>query len=396
MHIDEIEIIKRGAVDIVSERELKNKLERGKPLRVKFGVDPTSSDIHLGHTVILRKLKQFQELGHEVIFIIGDFTARIGDPTGRQETRKQLSEGEIFKNAKTYEEQVFKILDKAKTKVVYNSCWLHHMSIEEIVKLTSNYTVARMLERADFKKRYQEQRDISILEFLYPLLQGYDSIVLGADVEVGGTDQIFNLLVGRDLQQSYNQPPQVVITMPILEGTDGMMKMSKSYGNFIGITESPSQIFGKLMSIPDNLMIKYFELLTDLHQEEIEEIKEGLKEEKLHPKSVKKKLAREIVTLYHGREEAQAAEEEFERVFRDKKLPKEMPQFTIQRERIGIIELLLLTQLVSSKSQARRLILQGGVKLDKVRITDPEQEIDSSIPRILQVGKRRFVKVLPS
>jgi tyrosyl-tRNA synthetase len=335
-------------------------------------------------------------LGHEVIFIIGDFTARIGDPTGRQETRKQLSEGEIFQNAKTYEEQIFKILDKAKTKVVYNSCWLHHMSLEDIIKLTSNYTVARMLERADFKKRYQEQKDISILEFLYPLLQGYDSIVLGADVEVGGTDQIFNLLVGRDLQRSYNQPPQIIITMPILEGTDGVMKMSKSYGNSIGITESPSQIFGKLMSIPDDLMIKYFELLTDLPQKEIEEIKNGLQEGVLHPKSVKKKLAREIVTLYHGEKKAKAAEEEFERIFRDKELPKEMPQFTIPKERIGIVELLIMTQLAPSKSQARRLILQGGVKLDKVKITNPEEEIDSSIPRILQVGKRRFVKVLPS
>jgi tyrosyl-tRNA synthetase len=381
---EQLHIIKRGTVDILSEEELKDKIVKKKKLRIKFGADPTAPDIHLGHTVIFRKLRQFQELGHEIIFIIGDFTARIGDPSGQLQTRPALSVEEILNNAKTYQEQVFKILDRNNTRIVFNSMWFDALELSELMKLTRFYTVARMLERDDFSKRYNEGKEITILEFIYPLLQGYDSVVLEADVEIGGTDQKFNLLVGRDLQRSYGQTPQVVITMPLLEGTDGVRKMSKSYGNYIGILEESKEMFGKLMSIPDAIMPKYFELLTDIRLEKIKD---------MHPKEAKQLLAREIVSFYYSKEEAIRCEEEFNRIFAKKGLPDKIPEFTISQHRIGIVELMMETGMVTSKSQARRLISQGGVKIDNTRIEDVNLTVTIEDNIILQVGKRRFVNI---
>ncbi|MEW6618697.1 MAG: tyrosine--tRNA ligase [bacterium] len=375
--------IKRGVEEIISEEEFIKKLNA--PLRIKFGADPTAPDIHLGHTVILRKLRQFQELGHKIIFIIGDFTARIGDPSGRNETRKPLSSQEIEQNAKTYQQQVFKILDKDKTEVVFNSRWLEKLDCAQIMKLAGCYTVARMLERDDFEKRYAAGREITIVEFLYPLLQGYDSVIVKADVELGGSDQKFNLLVARQLQKNYGQQPQVVMTMPLLEGTDGVRKMSKSYGNYIGILDSPKEMFGKLMSIPDAIMPKYFELLTNISLDEIKS---------LHPKEAKKLLAKEIVKCYYDESEAKSQDEEFERIFRDKELPEEIPEFKVNKPFIGLIEVIVMTKLAPSKSEARRLIMQGGVKIDQKRIAQVDFEIDLSLPKILQVGKKGFIKLV--
>ncbi|MDI6703700.1 MAG: tyrosine--tRNA ligase [bacterium] len=382
--MDQLEKIRRGVAEIISEDELRDKLNSKRPLRIKFGADPTSPDIHLGHTVILRKLRQFQELGHRVIFIIGDFTARIGDPSGRQETRPSLSEREIFKNAETYKEQVFKILDRSKTEVVFNSSWLDRMDLRDVVKLSSLYTVARMLERDDFKKRYDEKRDITILEFLYPLLQGYDSVILHADVEIGGTDQRFNLLVGRVLQRRFGQESQVVITMPLLEGLDGVRKMSKSYGNYVGVTDSAKEMFGKLMSIPDSLMDKYFELLTEVDLNKIRD---------LHPKKKKMCLAKNIVSFYYGRDAAEEEEKEFERIFRRKEYPKEIPIFYVKKREINLVELMKEGKLVESKLEAKRLISQGGVRIDGKRILAEDYAIKIENPCILQVGKRRFLKI---
>lgn len=308
----QLEEIKKGCVELIPEEELAAKLKKGKPLKVKWGADPSAPDIHLGHTVVLKKLKQFQDLGHEVIFLIGDFTARIGDPTGKSETRKPLTKEEVMINSRTYQEQVFKILDKKRTRVVYNSRWLSELKIEDVINLAAKYTVARMLERDDFMNRFEKQRPISIHEFLYPLIQGYDSVKLKADIEIGGTDQKFNMLVGRELQREFKEEPQVIITMPLLEGTDGVQKMSKSLNNYIGITEPPSEIYGKTMSISDELMLRYYSLLTD---ENIEEMK------KLHPKEAKKKLAGELVAIYYGREAAEDAGAEFEKIFAQGKLP---------------------------------------------------------------------------
>ncbi|MDI6735948.1 MAG: tyrosine--tRNA ligase [bacterium] len=380
-----LNIIKRGVEEIIVEDELLEKFKANKPLRIKFGADPTAPDIHLGHTVILRKLRQLQDLGHKVIFIVGDWTARIGDPSGRDETRKPLSDEEIERNAKTYQEQVFKILDRDKTEVVFNSQWLGKLSSVEIMKLASCYTVARMLERDDFKKRYTEGKEITILELLYPLFQGYDSVVVKADVELGGTDQKFNLLVARALQRDYGQQPQVIMTMPLLEGTDGVRKMSKSYGNYIGVLESPKQMFGKLMSIPDALMPKYFELLTDISLDE-----------NLHPKEAKKILAKEIIKYYYDEAEAKNQEEEFERIFRDKELPEEIPSFEVNKPSVGLIDVLVMAKLAPSKSEARRLINQGGVKIDRKKVIDLNLELDLTLPKILQVGKKGFVKLIVS
>jgi len=380
-----LDIIKRGVEEIILEAELAEKLKKNVPLRVKFGADPTAPDIHLGHTVILRKLRQFQDLGHKVIFIIGDFTARIGDPSGRDVTRKPLSKEEIEENAKTYQQQVFKILDKDKTEVVFNSQWLDKLIPQDIMKLASHYTVARMLERDDFKKRYSEGKEITIVEFLYPLLQGYDSVVVKADVELGGTDQKFNLLVARELQRDYGQPPQVIITMPLLEGTDGMRKMSKSYGNYIAVLDSSKDMFGKLMSIPDELMPKYFELLTNISSDEIKP---------LHPKEAKKLLAKEIVKFYYSEDEAKIKEEEFERIFRDKKLPEKIPDFKVNKTSIGLIDAIVMSKLAMSKSEARRLIAQGGIKIDQKKVEDINFEVDLTSPKILQVGKKKFVRLI--
>jgi len=383
---DQLKIIKRGAVQIISEEELKRKLEESikkkKPLVIKAGFDPTAPDIHLGHTVLLRKLRQFQDLGHQVIFLIGDFTARIGDPTGRSEKRKQLSKEEILKNAATYKKQVSKILDVENLRIVFNSEWFEKMSVLDILNLTTQVTVSQMLAREDFKKRLSKNEDISLLEFMYPLLQGYDSVKLEADVELGGTDQIFNLLVGRDIQKDYGQPAQVIITMPLLEGVDGVQKMSKSYDNYIGINEDALQMFGKIMSISDELMFKYYTLLTD---EDLDKIKG------LHPKDAKLRLAELITGDYHCRESARKARLEFERVFSQKELPQDITEYKSKGTET-IINILLNSGLVKSGNEARRLLKQGAVLFNDSRI-----EKESFAPKqggILRVGARRFLKVV--
>jgi tyrosyl-tRNA synthetase len=392
----EIEIIERGAEEIIQKEELVERLKRshleGKSLRVKFGADPTAPDIHLGHTVILRKLRQFQDLGHDVYFIIGDFTAMIGDPSGRDRTRAPLSQEEIRRNASTYQSQVFKILDPNRTKMYYNSKWLQDLGLKEVIKMTSFITVAKILDRDDFKKRHIEGKGIGVHEFLYPLLQAYDSVMLHADIEVGGRDQKFNLLVGRDLQEAYGQSPQVVLTMPLLEGTDGVRKMSKTYGNYIGIDEDPHQIFGKVMSIPDSLMSKYLELLTDL---DAKRIQDGLKRGRIHPKRAKLTLAREIVRTYYDEATSRVCEEEFERVFRVGEIPKEIPEFSVKTPR-PIIDILVDTGLVESKSEARRMIHQGGVRLDGVKVEDTSLVVKLEREKVLQIGKRRFARLIPS
>ena len=388
-----LEVIRKGTVEILTGNELKKYLKK-RPLRVKFGADPTVPGIHLGHTVVLQKLKQFQDLGHKIIFVIGDFTARIGDPSGRIETRKPLSRPEVLKNARTYQDQIFKILDRKKTKVVFNSSWLDKLTSRDIFNLASKYTVARMLERDDFSLRYKKEHPISIHEFLYPLIQGYDSIVLKADVEIGGTDQKFNMLVGRTLQQSYGQKPQVVITMPLLEGTDGTRKMSKTYGNYIGISEPPKEIFGKLMSISDKLMLRYWELLTDISLVELGKMKKNLKTGRLHPREVKKNLAIRIAEMYHSKKAAKEAAKEFEEVFKEKKVPRKVQRVKITKKKIWIVKLLTTARMAKSSSEARRLIQQGAVTLDGKRIIDPEKELTIREGAILKVGKRRFRKIV--
>ncbi|KPK97136.1 MAG: hypothetical protein AMJ95_10680 [Omnitrophica WOR_2 bacterium SM23_72] len=390
MDIDkQLAIIKRGCVDLISEDELKVKLEASaktkRPLVVKAGFDPTAPDIHLGHTVLLRKMRQFQDLGHQVIFLIGDFTARIGDPTGRSEKRKPLTEREIVHNASTYKKQVSKILDLKRLKIVFNSAWFEKLSLLDFLELTQQATISQILAREDFKKRLSRQEDISLLEFIYPLLQGYDSVVLKADVELGGTDQIFNLLIGRDIQKDFSLLPQVVLTMPLLEGTDGVQKMSKTFGNFIGIHEAPQEMFGKMMSISDELMLKYYELLTD---EDMEAVKMQ------HPRQAKMNLASLIITQYHGEKEARMAAEEFERVFSQKQVPQEIPSYSLGSGKKNILDILVESGLVASKNEARRLITQGGVYLESERIDTEEALIDKE--GILKVGKRRFLKLVKS
>ncbi|NCO23606.1 MAG: tyrosine--tRNA ligase [Candidatus Infernicultor aquiphilus] len=400
---EELSIIKRGTEEIISEEELIKKIEKSrkekKPLRVKQGFDPNAPDIHLGHTVGLRKMRQFQDLGHEIYFLIGDFTGRIGDPSGRSVARKQLTEEEVNKNAETYKKQVYKILNPEKTKIVFNSNWLGKLSFSEVLKLCSKYTVARMLERDDFATRYKEEKPIGIHEFLYPLMQGYDSVALQADIELGGTDQKFNLLVGRNIQREYNQEPQIIITLPLLEGTDGIEKMSKSLGNYIGINELPQIMYGKVMSIPDRLMIRYFELVTDVSLNEINQIKINLENDNLHPQDVKKKLAREIVKLYHGQNAALIAEEEFEKVFNKKLYPEEMKELVLKKDnlkegKIWLIKLIALSGLVNSKSEARRLIEQGGVKINGEKVDDPNLDLTVKKGMVIKIGKLNFVKLV--
>jgi tyrosyl-tRNA synthetase len=385
---EQLEVIRRGAAEIVSEGELRKKLEvsikEKRPLAIKAGFDPTAPDLHLGHTVLLRKLRQFQDLGHRVFFLIGDFTGRIGDPTGRSEIRKQLSREEVLANAATYKRQVAKILDTDKIKVVFNSAWFERMSVLEMLRLATHGTVAQMLARADFKTRFSQNQDISLLEFLYPLLQGYDSVELKADVELGGTDQIFNLLCGRDIQKDYGQEPQVVITMPLLEGTDGVQKMSKSYGNYVGITETAKEMFGKIMSVSDDLMMKYYTLLTD---EDLGPVKA------MHPKEAKVKLAKIIASQYHSAKDAESAALEFERVFGQKDTPDDAPQYSLVSPKT-ILDLLLETGLVATKNEGRRLIQQGGVTLDGNRIDAEGALIDTA--GVLKAGKRRFLKIVKS
>lgn len=392
----QLEQIKRGCVDLVSEEELITKLKRGKPLRIKVGFDPTISDLHLGHTITMQKMRQFQELGHHVIFLVGDYTAQIGDPSGRSETRKQLTHDEVIKYAKTYVEQAHKILDPKKTEIRYNSEWFNKMNFADIARLASHYTVARMMEREDFKTRYQAGHPLSIHEFLYPLMQGYDSVMLKADMELGGTDQVFNLLIGRDLQRSYGQEPQVVLTMPLLVGTDGVQKMSKSYGNFIGIAEKPSEMFGKIMSITDGLMWEYYKLLSLKSLEEIARFKKDVEKEKIHPKEAKVLLAKEIVARFHSEKLAEEAEKEFEKIFSKKEIPTEIETEKIKKNSSGIsvVDLIVNIKMAASKTEARRLIGQGGVSLGENKVTDINMKIDCKDTVIIKVGKRKFKKVV--
>lgn len=391
----QLSIIKRGAAELILEDELIKKLKTGKPLRIKAGFDPTAPDLHLGHTVLIQKLKQFQELGHHVIFLIGDFTGMIGDPTGKSETRKPLTKEEVAKNAETYKEQIFKILDEKKTEIAFNSQWMNNLSVSDLIHLASKHTVARMLERDDFKKRYTGNRPIAIHEFLYPLIQGYDSVELRADVEIGGTDQKFNLLVGRELQREFSQEPQVVITMPLLEGTDGVQKMSKSLGNYIGITEPPGEIFGKVMSISDELMVRYYELLSSLSNAELENLKQGLKNGAVHPRDIKVRLAKEVVARFYGMDAANKAVDEFDKVFKSKGIPEDIEEktITIQAGDIGVVDILKTAALVPSSSEARRLIQHGGVSIDGKRVSDINLRLAANKDYLLQVGKRRFARI---
>ncbi len=395
---EQLELIERGVVDCISREELRKKLERaiatGVPLKVKAGFDPTAPDLHLGHTVLLQKLKHFQDLGHDVYFLIGDFTGLIGDPTGKSETRKALTRDDIARNAETYKEQVFKILDPQKTKVAFNSEWLGKLDSFDMIRIASELTVARMLERDDFKKRFESGRPISIHEFLYPLIQGYDSVAMHADVELGGTDQLFNLLMGRDMQRSRGQEAQIVLTLPLLEGLDGVNKMSKSLGNYIGITDSANDIYGKVMSISDTLMLRYFELLSDLSSEEIAGLQTRLESGEMHPKTVKQKLALELTARFHSANEALQAQENFDNVFARHDLPDDMIEYTIPSgEKIWLPKLLTDTQLVSSTSEGRRMIGQNAVSIDGEKITDANFEVEPSGTVILKVGKRRFCRV---
>ncbi|KYZ77644.1 tyrosine--tRNA ligase [Anaerosporomusa subterranea] len=395
----QLECIKRGVAEILPEASLVEKLRRsvatGTPLRVKLGLDPTAPDIHLGHTVVLRKLKQFQDLGHQIIIVIGDFTGRIGDPSGKSETRKQLTEEAIQVNARTYEEQIFRILDREKTEVVFNSSWLAPLNFADVVKLAAKYTVARMLEREDFSKRFKECRPISVHEFFYPLMQGYDSVALKADIEFGGTDQKFNLLMGRHLQEEYGQEPQIAIMMPILEGLDGVNKMSKSLGNYIGINEAPTEIYGKAMSIPDELMARYYELVTDASNDELANIKLELTSGALHPRDAKMRLAHTLVRLYHGEEAANLAQAEFVKVFQQHDMPDNIPEIVVpDKSKIWLPKLLVQLNLAASNGEAKRSIQQGAVKIDGHKAADPDAEIEPVTGMILQVGKRRFAKII--
>ena len=388
----QLELIKRGAVDILSESELVTKLKRGKPLRVKAGFDPTAPDLHLGHTVLIQKMKQFQDLGHEVIFLIGDFTGMIGDPTGKSETRKQLTREEVAKNAETYKDQIFKILDPKKTIIDFNHRWMEKMDAVAMIGLAGKYTVARMLEREDFKQRYQKQQSISIHEFLYPLIQGYDSVELKADVELGGTDQRFNLLMGRDLQREYGQEAQVVLTMPLLEGIDGVQKMSKSLGNYIGINEAPEEIFGKIMSVSDTLMWRYYELLTDAGLDQIQSLRAQVEIGKLHPMEAKKALGSELVARFHGRAKAESARHYFESKFQKKTAPTEIRQQFSVPEPIWICRLMVDLKFAKSTSEARRLLAQNAVKVDSEVVTDANFQFDGTRHKIIEVGKNRIAK----
>ncbi len=398
---EQLDVIKRNTEEIISEEELLDKLKksiaRNKPLRCKLGFDPSAPDLHLGHAVVLHKINDFQKLGHQVTIILGDFTGRIGDPTGRSETRKQLTEEEVMANSLTYQEQLFKILDPEKTEVVYNSAWLGKMDFASVIELAGKYTVARMLEREDFSKRYREGQAIGVHEFFYPLMQGYDSVVLQADVEFGATEQKFNLLMGRHLQREYGYEPQVALMTPVLIGIDGKQKMSKSLGNYIGIHEPPEEIYGKIMSIPDELMMDYFRLTTRLSQGELSEVESDLASETCHPRDAKMKLAREVVSLYHGDEKARLAENNFVHVFQQNLIPSNVPQVTLapdlKNEQIIVWRLLTLTGLASSNSEARRLIKQGGVKVNSEKVLNIEAEIKVTDDLLLQVGKRKFVKI---
>ncbi len=390
-----IEVIKRGSTELISEPELIEKLKEGRPLRVKAGFDPTAPDLHLGHTVLIHKLRQFQQLGHHVLFLIGDFTARIGDPTGRNEMRPPLTEEEIQKNIQTYQAQVFKILDPSKTEIVFNASWLGKMSSIEMIRLASKQTVARMLERDDFEKRYKNGTPISIHEFLYPLLQGYDSVALKADVEIGGSDQKFNLLMGRELQKDDKQKPQVILTMPLLVGTDGVQKMSKSYGNAIAIMDAPADMFGKVMSIPDVTMWDYYNLLSDRSLDEISQMRDQMEAGALHPRNLKAQLAEEIVARFHDASAAAQAKEEFDRVFKNHGVPDDVEVVVLKKEEgeVLVSDILFQIGLVESKSEAKRMIGQNAVVINDVKCAGIESKIARNSSYLIKVGKRRFKKL---
>ncbi len=382
--------LKRGVDEILSEADLIEKLKENRPLRVKLGADPTAPDIHLGHTVVLNKLRQFQQFGHEVIFLIGDFTGMVGDPSGKNTTRPPLSRDDVLRNAETYKQQIYKILDPQKTRIVFNSSWLGELGTEGMIRLTSNYTVARMLERDDFKKRFSNNQPIAIHEFIYPLLQGYDSVALDADIELGGTDQKFNLLVGRELQKSAGQKPQVAITLPLLVGLDGEKKMSKSLGNYIGVAESPTEMFGKVMSISDELMWDWYDLLSFRPLTEIAQLKQEV-ENGCNPRDIKVLLAKEIIARFHSEADAEAAEQEFINRFQKGAMPEEMPELTFEGE-MGLANLLKEAGLVASTSEANRMVQQGGVKIDGEKVEDAKLVIKASTA-VYQVGKRKFARV---
>lgn len=388
---NQLKIIRRGTVEIIDEDELRKKLSRGKPLKIKVGFDPTAPDLHLGHTVIMHKMRHFQDLGHTVVFLIGDFTGRIGDPSGKSETRPPLTAKQVLENAATYKKQVFKILDSEKTVVEFNSKWLDKFTSADFIKLASSYTVARMLERDDFEKRFREQRPISIHEFFYPLLQGYDSVALKADIELGGTDQKFNLLVGRNLQSHYGLESQCVITLPLLEGRDGVRKMSKSYGNYIGIDEAPSEIFGKVMGLSDDLMWRYYELLSDKTLDEIENLKESVNLGNTHPKTAKENLAHEIVRRYHGNDNADKARSEFNAVFASGAMPQNMPSFTCSFGDESIpVSFLESAGLVKSRGEAKRLIREGALYINGKSHSDAVTPLSRG-KYTIKLGKKRFL-----
>ena len=400
---EEFEELSRGATQVITPADLKEKLARarrdGRPLRVKFGADPSAPDIHLGHTVCLRKLRQFQEFGHEVFFVIGDFTGRIGDPSGKSETRPQLDEETIRKNALTYEQQIFKVLDPSRTRVVFNNDWLRELSFVDVIELASKYTVARMLERDDFTTRFREGRPISLHEFMYTLAQAYDSVSLRADLEIGGSDQTFNFVATRDIMGRYGQEAQVVLTMPLLEGTDGVEKMSKSLGNYIGINEPAKDIYGKAMSIPDKLMVRYFELVTDLPDKEVKAIRRGLSSAKLHPRDVKMQLAHVLVRMYHGQAAADKAQDEFVAIFRRGEMPDDILPMGVAKGDLTpggtmwVARLLVVLGLASSTSEGRRLVVQGGVRIDENRVTDAAADVPVTDGMVVRVGKRRVARV---
>ncbi len=399
---EQIERIRLGVVDLISETELLKKLtrsrEKGIPLKVKFGADPNRPDIHLGHTVVINKLKIFQDLGHQIDFLIGDFTAMIGDPSGKNQTRPILTREEIEENAKTYAKQIFKILDPDKTKLVYNSAWLNKLSPSEFIQLAAKYTVARMLERDDFSNRYKSGIPIAIHEFLYPLTQGYDSVALKSDIELGGTDQKFNLLVGRDLQSDYAQEPQCVLTMPILEGLDGVQKMSKSLDNYVSVIDSPKDMFGKTMRVSDDLMLRWYELLTDINGQDLEKLKSDIKEGRQHPRDVKIRLGKFLVSRFHSEAAANSAVEEFHRIFVDKGIPDEVPDFIVApaEKDIGLCVLMVQAGLCASNGEASRLITGGGVQIDGEKVSDPRLfvKLRDGNSFLIRAGKKKFVKIV--
>lgn len=392
------EQLKTGVVEIVPEAGLKGKLTQsilsGIPLNIKLGLDPTAPDIHIGHTVVIQKLRQFQDMGHQIHLILGDFTGRIGDPTGKSQTRKQLTSEQVQENAKSYVQQYGKILDMTKTKVYYNSEWLDKLAFADVLQLSATTTVARMLERDDFQKRYESNQPISIHEFFYPLMQGYDSVALHSDVELGGTDQKFNLLMGRHVQKEYRQEQQVIITTPLLEGLDGVQKMSKSLGNYIGIAEEPNEIFGKAMSIPDECMLKYIQLATFMPLQEVEQLRLGLDNGSIHPRDAKMNLAHTLVALYHDEDHADQAREHFKTIFQKRDHPQDMPeQSWTQQNPSNIVDFISALGLVASKGEGRRMVCQGAVKIDAVKIGDIKQSIDVKEGMIVQVGKRKFLRI---